>query len=61
MGHAGVEVGSLGGALLSLPSFVTPQFMEFFRLGWVLGGVVHLFVVCGNEGAEEDAGSATAQ
>ena len=50
-GHAGVGVISLGGAPLSLPSFVTPQFQEFFRLGRVLrttlptsqGGVVHLF------------------
>ena len=38
-GHAGVGVISLGGAPLSLPSFVTPQFQEFFSfrssLGWV--------------------------
>ena len=34
-GHAGVGVISLGGAPLSLPSFVTPQFQEFFRLGRV--------------------------
>ena len=62
-GHAGVGVISLGGAPLSLPSFVTPQFQEFFRLGRVLrttlptvqGGVVHLFVVYGCQGAEEDA------
>ena len=48
---------------LSLPSFITPQFQEFFRLGRVLrttlptsgGGVVHLFVVYGYQGAEEDA------
>ena len=62
-GHAGVGVVSLRGAPLSLPSFVTPQFQEFFRLGRVLrttlpagkGGVVHLFVVYGYQGAEEDA------
>ena len=62
-GHAGVGVISLGGAPLSPPSFVTPQFEEFFRLGRVLrttlptaqGGVVHLFVVDGYQGAEEDA------
>ena len=62
-GHAGVGVISLGGSPLSLPSFVTPQFQEFFRLGRVLrttlptsqGGVVHLFVVYGYLGAEEDA------
>ena len=62
-GHAGVGVISLGGAPLSLPSFVTPQFQEFFRLGRVLrttlptsqGGVVHLFVVYGHQVAEEDA------
>ena len=34
--HAGVGVVSLGGPSLSLPSFVTPQFQEFFRLGRVL-------------------------
>ena len=34
-GHAGVGVVSLGGASLSLPPFVTPQFQEFFRLGRV--------------------------
>ena len=62
-GHAGVGVISLGGAPLTLPSFATPQFQEFFRLGRVLrttlptaqGGVVHLFVVYGYQGAEEDA------
>ena len=62
-GHAGVGVVSLGGAPLALPSFVTPDFWEFFRLGRVLrttlptgkGGVVHLFVVYGYQGAEEDA------
>ena len=62
-GHAVVGVVSLGGAPLYLPSFVTPQFQEFFRLGRVLrttlptahGGVVHLFVVYGYQGAEEDA------
>ena len=62
-GHAGVGVVSLGGAPLSLPSFITPQFQEFFRLGRVLrttlrtaqGGVVHLSVVYGYQGAEEDA------
>ena len=51
-GHAGVGVACLGGALLLLPSIVTPQFQRFFRLGRVLrttlptaqGGVVHLFV-----------------
>ena len=62
-GHAGVGVISLAGAPLSLPSFATPQFQEFFRLGRVLrttlptsrGGVVHLFVVYGYQGAEDDA------
>ena len=62
-GHAGVGVVSLGGAPLSLPSFVTPQFHEFFKLGRVLrttlptaqGGVIHLFVVYGYQGAEDDA------
>ena len=49
--------------LLSLPSFITLQFQEFFMLGRVLrttlpaaqGGVVHLFVVYGCQGTEEDA------
>ena len=58
-GHAGVGVVSLGGATLSLSSFVTPQFKEFFRLGRVLrttvptaqGGVVRLFVVYGYSGS----------
>ena len=62
-GHAGVGVISLGGAPLSLPSFVTPQFQDFFMLGRVFrttlptgkGGVVHLFVVYGYQGAEEGA------
>ena len=62
-GHAGVGVVSLAGAPLALSSFVTPRFNEFFRLGCVLkttlptaqGGVVHLFVVYGYQGAEEDA------
>ena len=53
----------MGGAPLALPSFVTSQFQDFFKLGRVLrttlptgkGGVVHLFVVYGYQGAEEDA------
>ena len=61
--QSGAGVVSLGGAPLSLPSFITPQFKEFFRLGRVLrttlpagkGGVVHLFVVYVYQGAEEDA------
>ena len=48
---------------MALSSFVPPEFREFFRLGRVLrttlptgkGGVVHLFVVYGYQGAEEDA------
>ena len=59
-GHARVGVISLGGAPLSLSSFVTPLFQEFFRFGRVLrttlltsrGGVVHLFVVYGYQVAE---------
>ena len=61
-GHAGVGVVSLGGAPLSLPYFATLEFQEFFRFGRVLRttlptgkrGVVHLFVVYGCQGAEED-------
>ena len=62
-GHSWVGVVSLGGAPLSLRSFVAPDFREFFRLGRALrttlpigkGGVVHLFVLYGYQGAEEDA------
>ena len=62
-GRAGVGVVSLGGAPLFLPSFVTPQFQEFFRLGRALrtilptsqGGVVHLFVVYDYQDAKGDA------
>ena len=32
-GHAGVGVVSLVGAPLSVPSFVTPEFEEFFMFG----------------------------
>ena len=35
-GQAGGGVISLGGVPLSLPSFVTPEFQEFFKLGRVL-------------------------
>ena len=56
-GHAGVGVISLHGATLSLPSF-----KEFFRIGRAMrvvlplgnGGVVHLFVIYGYQGAESD-------
>ena len=62
-GHAGVGVVSSGGAPLALPTFATSEFLEFFKLGRALrvtlptdkGGVVHLFVVYGCQGAEEDA------
>ena len=57
-GHAGVGVVSFCGSLQTAPTFVTPQFREFFRLGRALrvtlptgeGGVVHLFVVYGLSG-----------
>ena len=59
MVNAGVGVISLEGAPLTQPSCVTPQFHEFFKLGRVLrttlptaqGGVIHLFVVYGYQGA----------
>ena len=61
--HAGVGVVCLGGAPLSLPSFVTPDFQEFLWLGRVLrvtlptgkGRVLHLFLIYGYQGAEEDS------
>ena len=62
-GHAGVGVTSLGRAPLSAPTLVTPEFLEFYEFGRALrvtlpagsGSVVHLFVVYGYQGAEEDS------
>ena len=61
-GRAGVGVVSLGGAPVALPSWATSEFQQFFRLGRALrvtptgvGEVVHLFVVYGYQGAEEDS------
>ena len=53
----------MGGAPLALPPLVTSEFQEFCKLRRVLRttlptgkrGVVHLFVVYGYQGAEEDA------
>ena len=61
-GHAGVGVVSLHGASLSLPTLLDPSFKEFFRIGRAMrvilplgnGGVVHLFVTYGYQGAEND-------
>ena len=61
-GHAGVGVISLHGAPLSLPTLLDPSFKEFFRIGRAMrvilplgdGGVVHLFVIYGYQGAEND-------
>ena len=61
-GHAGVGVISLHGAPLSLPTLFDPSFKEFFRIGRAMrvvlplgnGGVVHLFVIYGYQGAEND-------
>ena len=61
-GHAGVGVISLHGAPLSLPTLLDPSFKEFFRFGRAMrvilplgdGGVVHLFVIYGYQGAEND-------
>ena len=54
-GHAGVGV-------ISLPTLFDPSFKEFFRLGRALrvvlplenGGIAHLFVIYGYQGAEND-------
>ena len=62
-GHAGVGVISLHGAPLSLPTLFDPSFKEFFRIGRAMrvvlplgnGGVVHLFVIYGYQGAESDS------
>ena len=61
-GHAGVGVISLHGALLSLPTLFDSSFKEFFRIGRAMrvvlplgnGGIVHLFVIYGYQGAESD-------
>ena len=61
-GHAGVGVISLHGAPLSFPTLLDSSFKEFFRIGRAMrvilpigdGGVVHLFVVHGYQGAECD-------
>ena len=53
---------SLHGALLSLPTLLDPSFKEFFRLGRAMrvvlplgnGGIAHLFVIYGYQGAESD-------
>ena len=54
---------TLFGVSLSAPSPVTPEFKEYFGLGRAIrvtlptgeGGVVHLFVVFGYQGSEEDS------
>ena len=61
-GHAVVGVVSLRGAPLTLPSFCTPGFLEFFHMGRALrvilplasGRIAHLFVLYGYQGASED-------
>ena len=62
VGHAGVGVISLHGAPLSLPTLFDPSFKEFFRISRAMrvifllgnGGVVHLLVIYGYQGAEND-------
>ena len=61
-GHAGVGVISLHGAPFSLPTLFDPSFKEFFRIGRAMrvvlplgnGGIAHLFVIYGYQGAESD-------
>ena len=61
-GHAGVGVISLHGAPLSLATLLDSSFKEFFRIARAMrvilplgnGGVVHLFVIYGYQGAEND-------
>ena len=61
-GHAGVGVISLHGAPLSLPTLFDPSFKEFFRIGRAMrvvlplgnGGIAHLFVIYGYQGAESE-------
>ena len=62
VGHAGVGVVSLRGVPISLPTFATVGFSEFFHLGRALrchlpfsgGRIVHLVVVYGFQGASTD-------
>ena len=61
-GHAGSGVISLKGAPLTLPTFSTPEFGEFFRLGRTVrvilplanSSIAHLFVVYGYQGSSDD-------
>ena len=63
VGHAGVGVVSLKGAPISMPSFATSAFRELFELGRLVrcvlplgnGRVMHLVVVYGYQGADEDS------
>ena len=63
VGHAGVGVVSLRGAPISLPTFATVGFSEFFHLGRALrchlpisgGRIIHLNVVYGFQGASTDS------
>ena len=63
VGHAGVGVVSLRGAPISLPTFATVGFSEFFHLGRALrchlpisgGRIIHLVVVYGFQGASTDS------
>ena len=63
VGHAGVGVVSLKGAPISMPSFATSAFRQFFDLGRLVrcvlplghGRVMHLVVVYGYQGAEDDS------
>ena len=60
--HAGVGVISLHGVSLSPPTLFDPSFKEFFRMGRAMrvvlplgnGGIAHLFVIYGYQGAESD-------
>ena len=63
VGNAGVGVVSLRGAPLALPIFATGQFKSFFDCGRAVrcllplssGRFLHLFVLCGCQGADADA------
>ena len=63
VGHAGVGVVSMKGAPVSMPSFATSTFRQFFELGRLVrcvlplgsGRVMHLAVVYGYQGADDDS------
>ena len=63
VGHAGIGIVSLRGALVAMPTFATAAFRKYFGLGRLVRGVLpfgngrlmHLVVAYGFQGADDDA------